>query len=84
VDIEVTKGRQRRIGYRFYRSGQGRSGTSRLLRIELSASMLAFALVVLAGVPSAPVRADENEDEEPAPPEGQTYIGVKRCAACLP
>lgn len=35
------------------------------------------SLVLLAG--PVPVRG---ADAEPAPPEGQTYIGVKRCSSC--
>jgi len=36
-----------------------------------------FAALVLAG----PLAA-RGADAEPAPPEGQTYIGAKRCASC--
>jgi len=43
----------------------------------LRAGALSAMLVLLAG--SLPVRGGE---EEPAPPEGQTYTGVKRCASC--
>lgn len=43
----------------------------------LKAAVLSAAFVLLAGI--MPARAS---DEEPAPPEGQTYTGSKRCAAC--
>lgn len=43
----------------------------------LGAFALFASLVLLSG--SIPVRA---ADAEPAPPEGQTYTGAKRCASC--
>lgn len=56
----------------------------------LRRSMLALAVVAAIVVPVAgiiavagtPLEAAETASAEPAPPEGQTYIGDKKCASC--
>ena len=46
-------------------------------RTILSAFVLSCSLLLLSG----PI-AVRGAEAEPAPPEGQTYIGAKRCASC--
>jgi hypothetical protein len=43
--------------------------------------MVVVALIVFVSARTA-LTAAESAEKEPAPPEGQTYTGVKRCAAC--
>jgi len=56
--------------------------TSLLLSLGIAA--LGLVWLQVDGLPMATAQPlpDESAMEEPAPPEGQTYIGSKRCSSC--
>lgn len=52
------------------------------LALAVVGAMVTVSVAGLIAVTWTPLDAAEAEPAEPAPPEGQTYIGAKKCASC--
>lgn len=54
---------------------------SKLPRVAIAAGLLLLGLIIIVSTANSQPPAKEVAPE-PAPPAGQTYTGVKRCASC--